>query len=107
MRKNLHENGGEEMKRRRERDDFDQTRRIAAKWQLVCLGRRTQMRCDLMARVRYGSVGERRVAKTVEILCVTAHMRVETLRVLDLNRAGPRLGRRSRLRNLNKLGYWF
>ncbi|KAF5933592.1 hypothetical protein HYC85_029763 [Camellia sinensis] len=60
-----------------------------------------------MAYVRYGLIGKRRVAKTVELLCVTVHTRVETLGVHDLMKQRPRLGQRSRSRDLKKLGSWF
>ena len=65
--------------------------------------RRAQKRRDLMARVRYGLMGKRRVAKTVELLCVIAHTRVETLGVLELMKQRPRLWERSRLKNLENL----
>lgn len=60
-----------------------------------------------MARIRHGSVEERHVVETVEILCVPAHTRDETLGVLDLMKQIPQLGGRFRPRNLKELSCWF
>ena len=73
----------------------------------VLVSQHTQKWGDMIARIRYWPVGERRVVKTVEILCVPAHTRAGTLGGLDSMKQIPRLGGRFRLRNLNELGHWF
>ena len=51
-----------------------------------------------MVRIGHGPVGEGRVAKTVELQCVTANTRVETRGVLNIMKQKPRLRRRSQLK---------